>query len=370
MNSASLRRPIYFSGKVKHPNPKSLEEMADTFESFCHWVMTVRVDQPDVPTEPAALAKFDIDSLIPEYHAFIKGGGKSPEHGASLQEFCLATQLHLRRLITCWVNVDQREQEVTRIKQLRRLCAAEIWTELEKAYAEHRTNYKLPVDTPGFFPATTAVYDGDDIAHFINAWTIRDEELHFGDPWPGRSLLCAENNSAGVAARESNLIRGVDPKSQENRASWRITRAEFERVVYAVFLYPQLPPSLVDLTQTEQEAANQQRQLLRVLRRFNPPDARPFEGARKISRLQAAALLNRVWEVKVAINERDDINECGVHGNTALHFAAEMGHLEIAQLLTQFGADCRARNAAGKTPVDLAIAKKNVLVVEYLKSQV
>lgn len=48
----------------------------------------------------------------------------------------------------------------------------------------------------------------------------------FLDPWPARSLLCRENNAAGVAAEpvEGQL--------------WRMTAAELRTVIFAVFIWP------------------------------------------------------------------------------------------------------------------------------------
>jgi hypothetical protein len=226
--------PVSFGGKIKHPNPMPREEYVRSGEAFGFWLMTVWVNQNPVPTEPEALHKFDVDTLTPEYWAYFGGGGQLPERGASLEELWLGGQLPLRTPMTCLLNVAQPEQEVARITRLRRLSAAEIWSELEHVYANPVLDRPFPDRPIGICPLTMPVYDGADMAHCIVAWTIHENELHFQDPWPERSLLCAEHNSAGVEARESNLIR----------PGWRITRSEFERVVFAVFLYTpaDLPP--------------------------------------------------------------------------------------------------------------------------------
>ena len=48
----------------------------------------------------------------------------------------------------------------------------------------------------------------------------------YHDPWPGRSLLCRENNAAGVAAEPGE------------EGGWRITKSELSKVVFAAFLWP------------------------------------------------------------------------------------------------------------------------------------
>ncbi|WP_037834577.1 hypothetical protein, partial [Streptomyces sp. NRRL S-481] len=68
------------------------------------------------------------------------------------------------------------------------------------------------------------VYDGRS-GHCINLVAADDESILFHDPWPGRSLLCRENNAAGV-----------DVAEQGNR--WVISRADLAKVVFSAFLWP------------------------------------------------------------------------------------------------------------------------------------
>jgi Ankyrin repeats (3 copies) len=361
MSDARVSVPIYFAGKVREPVWKPIDELIWTTAMFLHYINTVWVNQDAAPTKAAALAKFDVDSLLPEYRAFIQGGGRIPERGASLEEYWLGTQLSMRCPITCLLNAAQPKQEVARITRLRRLSAVEIWAELQHVYANPALKRPLLAVAAGLNPLPTLVYDGDEIAHIITVWTIDEDELHFSDSWPGRSLLCPEHNGAGVAARESKLIQ----------AGWQITRTEFERVVFAVYLHTLADPPprpVVELTEEERQAAEQQTMLLDALRRVNRSGARPIEGMQTISRLEFAARFNRVWEVKVAINEGDDLNERGKDGATALHIAASAGHLEIVKLLAEHGADRHARNAEGQTPAEAATVKGNTAVAEYFES--
>lgn len=58
----------------------------------------------------------------------------------------------------------------------------------------------------------------------------------------------------------------------------------------------------------------------------------------------------------------------GMEDDTPLHDAAYNGHLKIARMLVERGADPAARNGKGKTPVDVAAAAVyNYLVSEYLR---
>ena len=54
------------------------------------------------------------------------------------------------------------------------------------------------------------------------------------------------------------------------------------------------------------------------------------------------------------------------HGETPLHIAAREGHIDIAELLINKGADVNAKNNYGKTPFDYA---KNEEIRQLLKRE-
>lgn len=341
--------PIYFAGQPDESWP-SQEEFNRSEAAFGHWIFTVWVNEHDVPTEPSDLHEFEIQGLRPEFDSFIEQGGNVPMRGASLQELWLGGQLMIRGPMTCLVNELQPEQDVSRITRLRRLSAEQIWRELLRAFAN-------PLLDHGLNPFQVLVFDGVKMGHCITTYTIRGENAHFMDSWPGRSLLCAENNSA-VAARESDLLKD----------GWQLSRGEFERVVFAVLRHNLAP--VVEMTEDEARAAEKDKSMLALVRSMNPPGSRlkPIEGMQVISRLELAARLNRIWQVKVAINEGDDLNERGADGNTALHVAAKENREQIVRLLVEHGAEAELRDVNGKTAAEVAAAAGNDGIAKYLMS--
>ncbi len=55
-----------------------------------------------------------------------------------------------------------------------------------------------------------------------------------------------------------------------------------------------------------------------------------------------------------------------LNGTTPLHLAAEKGYPEIVRLLIGYGADFRVKNAEGKTPLEVAQAKKKFVRTEEI----
>ncbi|OAI53615.1 hypothetical protein AYO47_04485 [Planctomyces sp. SCGC AG-212-M04] len=67
-----------------------------------------------------------------------------------------------------------------------------------------------------------------------------------------------------------------------------------------------------------------------------------------------------------AVAEGEDVNERGQDDYTAMHAAAENGHLEVLRFLVENGAELSPRMTTGQTPLELA--RKHPEVVAYLRS--
>ena len=107
------------------------------------------------------------------------------------------------------------QEQLTRISRLKRLTAKEIVECLKEIQlAEGEIN------------ASTLHYDGR-TGHCIRITSYDCERNRFiyHDPWPLNSLLCSENNMAGVSA-------------QPEGTHWSVTAGELERVLFASFVFP------------------------------------------------------------------------------------------------------------------------------------
>jgi len=61
------------------------------------------------------------------------------------------------------------------------------------------------------------------------------------------------------------------------------------------------------------------------------------------------------------------VNVADSKGNTALHWALMMGHLDFARILIEANEDVNARNGFGLTPLALAKKRDDAKLIDLLK---
>lgn len=80
------------------------------------------------------------------------------------------------------------------------------------------------------------------------------------------------------------------------------------------------------------------------------------------------AIVNDTDRLRLLLAEGHDIKSAiGDQGLTLLHHAAFQGHLKVAELLLQSGADINARNAMGRTALDIATANGQTEMAKMLR---
>ena len=71
----------------------------------------------------------------------------------------------------------------------------------------------------------------------------------------------------------------------------------------------------------------------------------------------------------ILLREGANVIEKNLHGQAAIHIAAFAGNLKISTMLTECGANIRAEDLSGKTPLDIAkernFAEEAALLVSY-----
>jgi ankyrin repeat protein len=88
-------------------------------------------------------------------------------------------------------------------------------------------------------------------------------------------------------------------------------------------------------------------------------------AALSVSTAQAAAtLIDAVKDgdraaIRAILQKKIDVNAASADGTTALHWAAQLNDLETTQLLLKAGANVRAVNRYGMTPLQAAAVNGN-----------
>ena len=85
-----------------------------------------------------------------------------------------------------------------------------------------------------------------------------------------------------------------------------------------------------------------------------PAPEPPTAKAPAIS-ISTAAFRENIEAIQQHLAAGTDVNAKDRYGRTSLHFAADYGYKEIAELLIDNGADVNAKGIDGKTPLDKAM---------------
>lgn len=107
-----------------------------------------------------------------------------------------------------------------------------------------------------------------------------------------------------------------------------------------------------------------------------------FNGANSIAEKLRAKGLKTKWPLHVAcgLGEMEQVNKLLAEGvdasqandgwkNTPMHFAANNGHLAVAKLLKEQGAEVNAKNLLGATPLHYAAENDDIAMTKWLLEQ-
>ena len=73
--------------------------------------------------------------------------------------------------------------------------------------------------------------------------------------------------------------------------------------------------------------------------------------------------------VEILLNAAADVNIQNSYGDTALHYAADKGHLAVCKILLASGAQASVTNSYGRTPFDDALNNGHHEVCELLRTR-
>lgn len=188
--------PIVFNGLAVAPAPSKPDDLnavdACSFSRLLNlWIARVWIHLPDVPSEQDELSTFDELSLISEFRrSYENGDWREMSRGSSIEEAWLGFQLSTRAGARCLMSTEFADQPSGRISRKTLLQSDTFVTSLRRWMAHPRSACHAMVRTGSGTGHSILLLGFDADSSCFRYW----------DPWPVRSLLCAENNTAGISA--------------------------------------------------------------------------------------------------------------------------------------------------------------------------
>jgi hypothetical protein len=235
-----MKEPLHFSGITASQQdantsapPATLTGVAALLQEFYHYVGHIWLEDHDPPQERQELAGFRISDLVSSYKIYRAEGGDIRLHeGLGLERTYLLTQLVARTPLVCLLNSEQPDTSTPRMSRLRPMPPAELLDALQqRCKVRLNTGKDIAGQTSrwgNLCPSHIMLVHDGETGHCVvlTGFEQGSNRPIIWDPWPLRSLLCSENNIAGVAAEP---VRSDEP-------FWTVSAEEFARVIYAAFI--------------------------------------------------------------------------------------------------------------------------------------
>lgn len=181
------------------------------------WIVTVWCRENQPPLEASELAAFDQLRLIPEFRARYADDWAETDRPLSLEEIWLNLQFAYRAPVMCLLVERFAAQATERVGHQRSMRPAALLRLLHMHYCVSGVATRF----------TCLTYDGV-LGHCITLDGVdpQVDAFRFHDSWGERSLLCRENNHAGVDALPDPHVPNA----------WLIQPSELVKVIVAVLI--------------------------------------------------------------------------------------------------------------------------------------
>lgn len=227
--------------------PTDPDELA---EDIAHWAGKVWLREHELPTG-TALADFDLLSLEPDFRRYVEAnGGGLFEQGLTIDEVWASQTLFDGAPTALFVNQAYADLPLERIEP-KRLCSSQALVWLQAAI-----QFTFPFGIPwnvlvsnGRTGHTIGIAGVNGVAYrHPRQVDVPVGWFSFHDPWPARSLLCAERHDFDV-----HVVEDV-----ANPPFWLISPEDLDRIIVGFLVPVELLPRLqqqflsLDLAETQQ----------------------------------------------------------------------------------------------------------------------
>lgn len=233
---------IYFGGRPKAKTKTPYQSLAvtkpdpqidyrvgikqtdpDPTMDFYRYVSTVWAHVPGNASRVETLSPADQPYIGAEFLAYLRTGRRLPTRGITLEEGWIASKLIYSHPEICLINSEQPPQPTHRIERKMSLPPQQLVFGLREMAQRYPPAHLNDLRPPHMF----LTFDGK-TGHCmdIRGYDNTDDAFIYWDSWPGRSLLCSENNRAGASARLQPAGAG----------QWLLSLEDMAKVVFAVFV--------------------------------------------------------------------------------------------------------------------------------------
>jgi hypothetical protein len=235
-------KPIYFSGAGSagsvsaplpslsdHYQPLNTMDRSARRQVFGLWLGMYLNDADNYEFRQGVSAEDDPLLVLKFTQDYEAGGWQRLDRGLTLQETALLLECSQGQGYMALINSEGPSLPAPRVRRKLLLGAKSILDLVTIHYTlKGRTSRR---------PLSTMYYDGE-IGHCIAIMDAHPEGAQFAyhDPWPGRSLLCNENNHAGIAAESLGVTNLRFPDRSVEVPVWGISGADLAKIVVAVFV--------------------------------------------------------------------------------------------------------------------------------------
>ena len=183
--------------------------------------------------EPNGRPASEDPMLVLRFHKEYEAGAwRQLDRGLNLEESAFVGEYSTGKRLMALINTSGPSVDTERIKRKLSLPLDAI---LDLVTLRYQTGQGRR------HPSQTLYYDkqgktGHSIALLDVSPLGPGQRFAYIDPWPGRSLLCEENNKAGIKAEPLEMTALHFGARTVDVQAWAVTREELARVLVAVFI--------------------------------------------------------------------------------------------------------------------------------------
>lgn len=216
-------------------NPK--EYIKDSMYGYLYYFIgKIWCETSKAKWEPNSISELNSRDLLEDCKKFFREGGTMETNGVSLEQAWFLETVRFKTPFLSVINKNMPLEENRRIAYKAVVDTGGMLGFFDYLCSEENTNirYYSSMDYR-LFTTPAYIYDGENGHHIeLFGFNLFTNNIIYFDPFPYKSLLCFENNKAGVNAQRYQVP--IPLSEYSSTPLWQVTKEELEKVIYAIFI--------------------------------------------------------------------------------------------------------------------------------------